>query len=162
MTAVSFAYLYPDDYTRVRMVNKWPGQPESAGSSKVPSIVAYHQGNHKACGSEALEYVDDSEYDLAKWFKLHLHPSSMKISDVPPPYGSAKDASSFVIPPLPQGVPITQVYSDFFSVSDEKHPNLFRTEHPEWIRCLESPQEQFDGGTHDAKWLGFHSAKRVA
>ena len=57
--AVSFAYLYPGDYTRIRMVgtsaftclsrrlkslvyvqvNRWPGQPESTGSSKVGSSL---------------------------------------------------------------------------------------------------------------------------
>ncbi|KIM25132.1 hypothetical protein M408DRAFT_316623 [Serendipita vermifera MAFF 305830] len=115
MTAVSFSYLYPDDYARVRMVNKWPGQPDSAGSSKasIPTILAYHQGKCGACGSEALEYVDNSQYDIVKWFKLHLHPPSMAISDSPPPYEDPNGASGFEVPPLPEDVLIHQVYSDF-------------------------------------------------
>ncbi|KIM20879.1 hypothetical protein M408DRAFT_333772 [Serendipita vermifera MAFF 305830] len=112
-SAVSFAYLYPDSFTRVRMVNKWPGQPESVGSSKIPTLVAYRNGQCKACGAEALEYVDESAYTVAKWFKLHLHPSSMRTSDLPPPYGSRSGSSSFEVPPLPPSVSIGKVYADF-------------------------------------------------
>ncbi|KIM25122.1 hypothetical protein M408DRAFT_223772 [Serendipita vermifera MAFF 305830] len=95
------------------MVNKWPGQPESVGSSKIPTLVAYRNGQCKACGAEALEYVDESAYTVAKWFKLHLHPSSMRTSDLPPPYGSQSGSSSFEVPPLPPSVSIEKVYADF-------------------------------------------------
>lgn len=142
MTAVSFSYLYPDDYPRVRMIHKWPGQLESGGSPKIPSIVAYRRGRCKACGSEALEYVEDNLYHIAKWFKLHLHPSSMKISDIPPPYGSNNDTSSFEIPPLPQGVTITQVYSDFFHYLMENTQSSFEQSIPNgsavWSRVKDS------------------------
>ncbi|KIM25133.1 hypothetical protein M408DRAFT_331419 [Serendipita vermifera MAFF 305830] len=130
MTAVTFSYLYPDDYARVRMVNNWPGQLESGASSKIPSIVAYRQGKYKTCGLEALEYVEDDQYQIAKWFKLHLHPSSMKIPDVPPAYESDNDASSFEILPLPQGVPITQVYSDLFQYLMENIQKSFEQSIP--------------------------------
>src|SRR5450631_3007263 len=37
----------------------------------------------------------------------------MKVSDLPPPYGSTNDSSSFEIPTLPTWVTIYQVYADF-------------------------------------------------
>ncbi|KAG9021757.1 hypothetical protein FS842_006454 [Serendipita sp. 407] len=33
-SAVSYSYLYPDDLPQVRLVTKWPGQPEASGDSK--------------------------------------------------------------------------------------------------------------------------------
>ncbi|KIM25124.1 hypothetical protein M408DRAFT_26524 [Serendipita vermifera MAFF 305830] len=119
-SAVSYTYLYPNDYARANVVTRWPGQPESVGSSKacqlmelIPTLLAYRNGECKAIGAEALEHVDDSYYDMAKWFKLHLHPPSMKRSNQPPPYGSLSGASSFEIPPLPPSVTFEQVYADF-------------------------------------------------
>ncbi|KIM25126.1 hypothetical protein M408DRAFT_331414 [Serendipita vermifera MAFF 305830] len=112
-SAVSYTYLYPGDYARANVVTKWPGQPESVGSSKIPTLLAYRNGQCKAVGAEALEHVDDSYYDVAKWFKLHLHPPSMKRSSQPPPYGGLSGDSSFEIPPLPPSVTIEQVYADF-------------------------------------------------
>ncbi|KIM25128.1 hypothetical protein M408DRAFT_26528, partial [Serendipita vermifera MAFF 305830] len=112
-SAVSYTYLYPNDYARANVVTRWPGQPESVGSSKIPTLLAYRNGQCKAVGAEALEHVDDSHYDVAKWFKLHLHPPSMKRSTQPPPYCSLSGGSSFEIPPLPSSVTIEQVYADF-------------------------------------------------
>ncbi|KIM20882.1 hypothetical protein M408DRAFT_30017 [Serendipita vermifera MAFF 305830] len=57
--------------------------------------------------------MDESAYTVAKWFKLHLHPSSMRTSDLPPPYGSQSGSSSFEVPPLPPSVSIEKVYADF-------------------------------------------------
>ncbi|KIM20871.1 hypothetical protein M408DRAFT_30005 [Serendipita vermifera MAFF 305830] len=136
-SAVSYTYLYPDDYARVRMVTKWPGQPISVGSSKIPTLVAYRNGQYKACGAEALDYVDDSHYDVAKWFKLHLHPSSMKRSNQPPPYSSVSGSAAFEVPALPPSIEIGQIYTDFMN-GDMKAP------------------EEYNGcDTHYAKWLDF-------
>ncbi|KIM25125.1 hypothetical protein M408DRAFT_331413 [Serendipita vermifera MAFF 305830] len=112
-SAVSYTYLYPDDFARVRMITKWPGQPEFVGSSKIPTLLAYRNGQCKACGAEALDYVDDSHYDVAKWFKLHLHPPSMKSSNQPPPYGSISGTPGFEVPALPSAITIEEVYADF-------------------------------------------------
>ncbi|KIM19489.1 hypothetical protein M408DRAFT_212874, partial [Serendipita vermifera MAFF 305830] len=112
-SAVSYTYLYPNDYARANVVTRWPGQPESVGSSKIPTLLAYRNGQCKVVGAEALEHVDDSYYDVAKWFKLHLHPPSMIRSTQPPPYGSLSGGSSFEIPPLPLSITIEQVYADF-------------------------------------------------
>jgi hypothetical protein len=37
----------------------------------------------------------------------------MKVSDLPPPYGSSTNSSTLEIPPLPPGVTIEKVYTDF-------------------------------------------------
>ena len=39
---------------------------------QVPSIAAYQEGALIACGAEALEYVDDDDYEVAKWFKVRF------------------------------------------------------------------------------------------
>jgi hypothetical protein len=45
--------------------------------------------------------------------QLHLHPPSMKVSDLPPPYGSLMNSSTLEIPHLPAGATIEKVYTDF-------------------------------------------------
>jgi hypothetical protein len=81
-------------------VSQWPGQESHKGESKIPTLVYYNQsgkvdGNlsgfdisdvrRKAVsfGAEALkpEIIDQAElegWQLARQFKLHLHPDSMK------------------------------------------------------------------------------------
>ncbi|KAG8830437.1 hypothetical protein FRC18_008098, partial [Serendipita sp. 400] len=113
-TAVSFVHAYPGSDLDVRMVTRWKGQPEAAGDSKIPTLVTYEQGGMIACGAEAREYIGDEAYEVSRWFKLHLHPDSMKISDRPPAYDSDGNTSpSMEIPPLPSNVTLTKVYSDF-------------------------------------------------
>ncbi|KAG8753752.1 hypothetical protein FRC14_005759 [Serendipita sp. 396] len=113
-TAVSFAHAYPGSVVDVRMVTKWKGQPEAAGDSKIPTIVAYEQGELVACGAEAREYLGDEAYEVSKWFKLHLHPDSMNFSDEPPAYDNDTSASpAMEIPPLPSNVTLAEVYTDF-------------------------------------------------
>ncbi|KAG8755538.1 hypothetical protein FRC14_003961 [Serendipita sp. 396] len=113
-TAVSFAHAYPGSVVDVRMVTRWKGQPEAAGDSKIPTIVAYEQGKLVACGAEAREYLGDETYEVSKWFKLHLHPDSMNFSDEPPAYDSDTGASpAMEIPPLPSNVTLAEVYTDF-------------------------------------------------
>ncbi|KAG8814270.1 hypothetical protein FRC17_001233, partial [Serendipita sp. 399] len=115
-SAVSFTHAYPGSDIDVRMVTKWKGQPEAAGDSKIPTILAYEDGELVACGAEAREYMGDDRYQISKWFKLHLHPDTMKISDEPPSYDSDETTpSTMEIPPLPNGVTLTKVYSDFMA-----------------------------------------------
>ena len=65
-----------------------------------------------AYGAEALEYVNTEGYRIAKWFKLHLHPDSMKVVDEPPVYGSFSNIPpTFEIPPLPPSVSLKQIYA---------------------------------------------------
>ncbi|KAG8775473.1 hypothetical protein FRC15_000510 [Serendipita sp. 397] len=83
---------------------KWPGQPEASADSKIPTIVAYQKGEAKYFGAEAREFLEDEDYEIARWFKLRLHPDSMKLD---------RATKSLETPPLPPGVSLVQVYSDF-------------------------------------------------
>ncbi|KAG8846525.1 hypothetical protein FRB91_000708 [Serendipita sp. 411] len=130
-SAVSFTHAYPGSVVDVRMVTKWPGQPEAAGDSKIPTLVAYKNRAVVACGAEARDYVGDEEYEVAKWFKLHLHPDSMKISDAPPAYGSNETGTPTIeIPPLPTGVNLTQVYVAFLQYMFTCTKTFFETNTP--------------------------------
>ncbi|PVF93794.1 hypothetical protein CPB86DRAFT_741882 [Serendipita vermifera] len=113
-STVSFVYLYKGEYPMIRLVTRWPGQESASGDAKIPTIIAYQNGIVQAIGAEAIEYRDDSDYEMAHWFKLHLHPDTMKESGLPPPYGSPPNSTSaFDIPALPTGVDLRKVYSDF-------------------------------------------------
>ncbi|KAG8821142.1 hypothetical protein FRC17_009911, partial [Serendipita sp. 399] len=106
-SAVSFSYAYPGEFPDVRSVVKWPGQPEASGDSKIPTIVAYQGGEAKEFGAEAREHLDNDEYEIARWFKLHLHPESMKSRQF------STGLEELEIPPLPLGVTLSQLYADF-------------------------------------------------
>ncbi|KIM25112.1 hypothetical protein M408DRAFT_331406 [Serendipita vermifera MAFF 305830] len=113
-SAVTFCHVYAGAKPEVRAVLKWPGQEDTAGDSKIPSLLAYQAGEVRFCGAEALEYLDDDDYEIARWFKVHLHPESMRTLEQPPAYGSPIDAMSTIeLPPLPEGVTLEQIYTDF-------------------------------------------------
>ncbi|PVF93799.1 hypothetical protein CPB86DRAFT_767082 [Serendipita vermifera] len=113
-SAVSFSHLCHDDHPIARLVTKWPGQENATGDAKVPTVIAYQGGEAKFFGVEAADFMGDDDYNLAYWFKLHLHPESMKESDLPPPYGSNPVGPTQIeIPDLPLGVSLRQVYADF-------------------------------------------------
>ncbi|KAG8804483.1 hypothetical protein FRC16_007892 [Serendipita sp. 398] len=126
-SAVSYCHLFPNSVPSVRIVNKWPGQEEVAGDSKIPSLVAYENSRPIAYGAEALEYMDTEGYYVAKWFKLHLHPDSMKIVDEPPVYGSASNvAPTFEIPALPPSVSLKQIYAHLLGYLFDHARNFFK------------------------------------
>ncbi|GAA5916449.1 hypothetical protein JCM5296_006567 [Sporobolomyces johnsonii] len=115
-SGVSLMHLQPGVLPKVRVVNRWPGD---ANSAKIPSLVLYDsRGVAKSFGAEALlEHVqvqaNEEGWHEAKWFKLHLHPKSMD----PPPYScdtGSSMAQTFEVPPLPKGVAVSQVYEDWF------------------------------------------------
>ncbi|KAM0754904.1 hypothetical protein T439DRAFT_321963 [Meredithblackwellia eburnea MCA 4105] len=126
-TAASIIHLVPGISGVVRVVNKWPNEPNSA---KVPTLLAYDEdGRAKAAGKEVLadryfDDISDGKLFVSKWFKLHLHPSMMP----PPPYGddvqsdpndreghlidTGAQGTAFEIPPLPRGVGVQKCYAD--------------------------------------------------
>lgn len=108
------------------MVTRWPGQEAASGDAKIPTVIAYQNGIAQAFGAEATEYSHDDEYEIACWFKLHLHPETMKESDMPPAYDSTSNRPpSFEIPPLPTGVGLQDVYSEFIKYLFEHTRNFF-------------------------------------
>ncbi|CAG7852131.1 SubName: Full=Uncharacterized protein {ECO:0000313/EMBL:CCA70381.1} [Serendipita indica DSM 11827] len=126
-SAVSYCHMFPNSAPAVRIVNKWPGQEEVAGDSKIPSLVAYEASRPIAYGAEALEYADTEGYYVARWFKLHLHPDSMKVVDEPPVYGSVTNVSpTFEIPPLPPSVSLKQIYAHLLGYLFDHFRNFFK------------------------------------
>ncbi|PVF91296.1 hypothetical protein CPB86DRAFT_878600 [Serendipita vermifera] len=122
-TAVSFVHLYPGEVPRVQMVNEWPGQAMHSGSAKVPSLVSYKNRRAVAYGEEAATHLGNSEYKVAKWFKLYLHPQSMK---------SSSAGKELTFPPLPTGVDLKTIYADFLKFLYKSTGEFFR-------RNLEKP-----------------------
>ncbi|KAG9048625.1 hypothetical protein FS842_000354 [Serendipita sp. 407] len=112
-TAVSYSHLIPQSKPTV---TQWPGQAASSGAAKIRSLVGYENAVCKACGEEASEMLFEDRENVAIWFKLNLHPDSIKNASIPPPYGSNSNQSlRLEIPSLPEGVTINQVYRDFLN-----------------------------------------------
>ncbi|PVF96872.1 hypothetical protein CPB86DRAFT_476873 [Serendipita vermifera] len=127
-SAVSFSYLYPGELPDVRAVIRWPGQLEASSDSKIPTIIAYKNGKTHAFGAEARDCIDDDEYEIASWFKLHLHPDSMKISNPTDP--DTKPEIKLEIPELPTGTSLSQIYSDFIKYLYHKMRDFFMENTP--------------------------------
>ncbi|KAH7336830.1 hypothetical protein B0J17DRAFT_599649 [Rhizoctonia solani] len=106
-SAVAFAYLYPDGPQSLHRVTAWPGQEAQKGESKIPTLVYYDTNkNAVSFGAEALkpeigEKAEDEQWQLARHFKLHLHPDAMK------------HKHNLRAQPLPAGVSLLTIYTDF-------------------------------------------------
>ncbi|KZW03071.1 hypothetical protein EXIGLDRAFT_728597 [Exidia glandulosa HHB12029] len=117
-TGISFAHLQPGAAPRVRSVTRWPGQEDAAGDSKIPTLIRYQEGKAIAFGADAVENpdVDGGPVSyLASWFKLHLHPATMRTS------------SNIEVPPLPPSDSLKQVYADFLSFVFKHAVEFFAT-----------------------------------
>ncbi|GAB1520866.1 hypothetical protein RhiTH_003955 [Rhizoctonia solani] len=106
-SGVAFAFLEKGQDQAIQRVTHWPGQEAQSLASKIPTLVWYNTDKEAVSfGAEALspqaeEEAEDNEWQLARHFKLHLHPGSMRNE-----HGLALD-------PLPPGVSLLRVYSDF-------------------------------------------------
>lgn len=79
------------------------------------------EGKARAFGAEARtpkyeDQAEDEQWHLAEYFKLHLHPSTMRATQ------------QIVVEPLPAGVTLQQVYADFFGYLF-KHTQTFFEDH---------------------------------
>lgn len=110
----------------MQRVVHWPGQEAQKGDAKIPTVIwsvalsmmsfsnltqsfnRYDQAhNPRAFGAEALstktkQQADDDGWELAEHFKLHLHPATMRAEH------------EIIVQPLPRGVELDRIYSDFF------------------------------------------------
>ncbi|KAJ1303482.1 hypothetical protein OPQ81_011669 [Rhizoctonia solani] len=106
-SGVAFAFLEKGQEQTIQRVTHWPGQEAQNLASKIPTLVWYNADKEAVSfGAEALspqaeEDAEDYDWQLAKHFKLHLHPASMRNE-----HGLALD-------PLPPGIPLRRIYSDF-------------------------------------------------
>ncbi|KAF8603219.1 hypothetical protein BDV93DRAFT_493895 [Ceratobasidium sp. AG-I] len=106
-SAVSFAHLFKGGPQTLHRVTDWPGQKAQKGESKIPTLVYYDSNNQAVCfGADALrdeimDQVEDEGWSVARHFKLHLHPESMRAGD------------NLALQPLPCGVSLDTIYTDF-------------------------------------------------
>ncbi|KAF8594083.1 hypothetical protein BDV93DRAFT_183817 [Ceratobasidium sp. AG-I] len=105
-SGVSFAYLQEGAEQTIHRVTQWPGQESQNQHGKIPTIVWYEANKAVSFGAEALsphaeEEAEDRDWKLAKYFKLHLHPADL----------TAKHGLE--LEPLPNNVPLAQIYADF-------------------------------------------------
>ncbi|KAJ1310673.1 hypothetical protein OPQ81_009200 [Rhizoctonia solani] len=121
-SAVSFLYLYKGDRQVVRRVSNWPGQDAHKSHSKIPTLIYYDKDNRPRCfGAEALtlenrDRAEEEGWELAKFFKLHLHPQSMRSQD------------RLTLYPLPFGVSLSKIYTDFLGYL-LRHTRTYFEEH---------------------------------
>ncbi|KAF8594079.1 hypothetical protein BDV93DRAFT_612002 [Ceratobasidium sp. AG-I] len=103
-SSVAFTFLQQGVNWTVHHVTQWPGQ--TAHQNKVPSLVWYDSDKKAVSfGAEASPKAEESAWDnrwsLAKRFKLHLNPIDRRCG---------RDSR---LDPLPLGVSLLQVYTDF-------------------------------------------------
>ncbi|CAE6537666.1 unnamed protein product [Rhizoctonia solani] len=117
-SGVAFAFLQNGVSQAIHRVTKWPGQELHNQQSRIPTLVWYDKNTKAvAFGAEALshtieEEAEDNGWFLAKYFKLHLHPSDMLAKH------------EIKLDPLPPGVTLHQIYSDFLRYL-RKHTRAF-------------------------------------
>jgi len=127
LAAISIAHLTPGALPSIRTVTSWPYQPLD---SKLPSVVGF-LGNQTWCGAELSQphvetHVTSGRIKVAKLFKLHLHPQSLKwaVNENISSYLGELNLSAtssfdlvpdFTAPPLPPGISIERVYSTFIA-----------------------------------------------
>ncbi|CAE6506311.1 unnamed protein product [Rhizoctonia solani] len=106
-SGVAFAFLQKGIKPFAHRVTQWPGQEFQNLQGKIPTIVWYDSTNKAVSfGAEGLTpeaeiAAEDEGWKPAKYFKLHLHPPHLT------------SQHKLDLEPLPFGVPLSQVYSDF-------------------------------------------------
>ncbi|KAG8792442.1 hypothetical protein FRC12_006089 [Ceratobasidium sp. 428] len=107
-SGVAFSYLVEVGAEKaINRVTSWPGQEAQNQQGKIPTIIWYDKDNKPVSfGAEALshqaqEAAEDNGWQLAKHFKLHLHPPNLK----------AKHGLTLEV--LPADVSLSQIYADF-------------------------------------------------
>jgi predicted small integral membrane protein len=104
---VSYAYLYPKGPQQVQRVSRWPGQEDQKNESKIPSLIWYDSSKkpaffgEEARSPEVEDEAREKQWQLAKYFKLHLHPAELRVNH------------DLKVEPLPSGTTIERVYADF-------------------------------------------------
>ncbi|KDQ59114.1 hypothetical protein JAAARDRAFT_192659 [Jaapia argillacea MUCL 33604] len=139
-SGISYSILDPGEIPTIRSVTKYPGQSNSGGDSKVPSIICY-DSDDSVCevGEEAYQACESGEADLngwteVKWFKLHLRPTNTSASRI-----AAKD-----IPPLPTNMTVVDVLADFMAYLYRCGLDFIRDTHHAGDQILKSVDGQIE------------------
>jgi molecular chaperone DnaK (HSP70) len=113
-SAIAFSHLHKGSVASVQRVSHWPGSRQ--GDVKIPTQIYYDsKGEPVRIGAETLETAREG-WHLAKHFKLHLHPDTMKRKH------------NLAIEALPNGVTLMKIYVDFMCYL-LKHTKTFFEEH---------------------------------
>ncbi|KAF9506713.1 hypothetical protein BS47DRAFT_1352467 [Hydnum rufescens UP504] len=115
-SAVAYSYLYPGSPRSITSVCEWPDQ-RNASEPRVPTLLWYDRHKPAKCGASALipdaTQAKEKGWQLAKLFKLHLHPQTMK------------SEHTFETSDLPDGVTLSQIYSDYLAYLVEHTRHFF-------------------------------------
>ncbi|RDB20641.1 Heat shock protein 12A [Hypsizygus marmoreus] len=108
-SGVSYSILDPGQIPEIRAVTRFPGQAETTGYSKIPTIIYYDQyGKVPAVGAEATQeslesQIKNERWVKAEWFKLHVRPTVI-----------SKSTFLYELPPLPvKGKSVINILADF-------------------------------------------------
>ncbi|EPQ55253.1 hypothetical protein GLOTRDRAFT_129538 [Gloeophyllum trabeum ATCC 11539] len=136
-SGVSYSILDPGLVPQIWTVTTYPGQKNSGGDSKVPSVLYYDaNGVVQAVGQEAenlfemLESreAEDNNWIRVEWFKLHLRPKEMNAAHI----------TDYSIPPLPANKTVMDVFADFLSYLFKCAKDYISTAHGAGETLLES------------------------
>ncbi|CAE6368516.1 unnamed protein product [Rhizoctonia solani] len=117
-SGMAFTFLQNGVEFVIHRVTRWPGQECQMTQSKIPTLVWYDSNMEAVSfGAEALspeiqEKAEDNDWALAKHFKLHLFPENIKARHI------------MNLDPLPLGVSLLQIYTDYLSYL-LKHTRLY-------------------------------------
>ncbi|CAE6421660.1 unnamed protein product [Rhizoctonia solani] len=120
-SGVAFAYLVQGGDQILNRVDKWPGQEAQNFSGKIPTLVWYNDaGKAASFGAEASSprvqaEAEENGWQLAKHFKLHLHPKDLRAKH------------KLALDPLPCGVNLSTIYADFLRYLLEHTRECFET-----------------------------------
>ncbi|KAF9465200.1 hypothetical protein BDZ94DRAFT_415553 [Collybia nuda] len=109
-SGVSYSILDPGQVPDIKGVTRFPAQERVGGDSKIPSILYYDKdGEVRAVGAEAtreeiLEMAEDEGWTKAEWFKMHMRPRSIPVSDI-----------MHTMPPLPPRKTVVDVFADYMT-----------------------------------------------
>ncbi|QRV77837.1 heat shock protein 70 kDa 12B [Ceratobasidium sp. AG-Ba] len=107
-TAVAFTYLKEGTEKAIWRITSWPGQELPTSQSTIPTAICYDTNNKPvAFGAEAYspeteDMIENNQWSLFKHFALYLYPSDIR------------GQRNSCLDPLPSGLSLNQIYSDFF------------------------------------------------
>ncbi|KAH7305111.1 hypothetical protein B0J17DRAFT_690166 [Rhizoctonia solani] len=120
-SGVAFAYLVQGGDQMLNRVDKWPGQEAQNFSGKIPTLVWYNSlGEAVSFGAEASSpriqiEAEENGWQLAKHFKLRLHPKDLRVKH------------RLALDPLPYDVNLSTIYADFLRYLLEHTRKCFET-----------------------------------